>query len=170
MGNSLVVYFSRIGENMVNGNVEVIKKGFTEIVAEKIAKYTNSNIFELKPAEPYPYNYEECVKRAKDEYENNSVVIFNYALPNLDAYDTIYLGFPNWWRSYPRIVATFLGVYNFIGKTIKPFCTNEEGALGVGEIEMRNTVKGAIIHTGFACKGHEAETCDIKLQEWLFKE
>ena len=50
----LVVYFSRIGENMVNGETEIITKGFTEIIAEKIAKETGAELFKLEPETPYP--------------------------------------------------------------------------------------------------------------------
>ena len=64
---SLVVYFSRAGENSVNGKIEVIEKGYTEIVAKKISKKTDSHIFKLEPVVPYPFSYEECVKRARDE-------------------------------------------------------------------------------------------------------
>jgi len=164
---SLIVYFSRTGENSVGGNLEYISKGFTEIVAEKIAKYTEGELFKLEPEEPYPAKYEECVARARKENAANSEVPFRNAKENLDGYDVIYIGFPNWYRSYPRIVATFLRKYNFVGKTIKPFCTNEEGAFGIGELELRGSVKGAILKSGFACRGHDADNCDEALKKWL---
>lgn len=161
----LVVYFSRTGENSVKGNLEIIEKGFTEIVAEKIAKYTEAELYKLEPEVPYPFSYDECVKRASDE----GFVPYLNKKENLDDYDVIFLGFPNWWRSYPRIVATFLHDHNFIGKTIIPFCTNEEGMFGIGELELRSAVKGAIIKSGFACRGHDAENCDEELKAWLKK-
>ena len=166
---SLIVYFSRTGENSVEGAIENIEKGFTEIVAEKIAQYTGGELYKLEPLEPYPVNYELCVKRAVEEHQNNKDVEFKNPKDNLDDYDVIYLGFPNWYRSYPRIVATFLRRYNFVGKKIRPFCTNEEGAFGIGEFELRSTVKGAIICPGYAVRGHDAEKCDESLKNWLGK-
>lgn len=166
---SLVVYFSRTGENSIHGEIEHIEKGFTEIVAEKIAKYESADLYKLIPEVPYPTNYEECNKRAREESQRNSQVPFKTLLENLDAYDVIYIGFPNWYRSYPRIVATFLNTYNFAGKTIRPFCTNEEGAFGIGELELRSSVKGAMVKSGFACRGHDAENCDEALKKWLGK-
>lgn len=160
---TLVVYFSRVGENSVRGEIEIIKKGYTEIVAEKIAKKVNGELYKLEPIEPYPFSYKECVARAQEE----GFVPYHKKLENLDAYDTIFLGFPNWWRSYPRIIATFLRDYDFVGKTIIPFCTNEEGAFGIGELELRRSVKGAIIKNGFACRGYDASTCDEALDEYL---
>ena len=163
---SLVVYFSRTGENSVNGRIEVIEKGYTEIIAEKIQKALECDIFKLEPVEPYPFSYEECVERARKEvtcdYLNSDF--------SIDDYDVVFIGFPNWYRSYPRVVATFLAKYSFVGKVIRPFCTNEEGAFGIGELELRSAVKGAIIKSGFATRGYDAPTCDEKLLAWINKE
>lgn len=166
---TLVVYFSRTGENSVRGEIEYINKGFTEIVAEKIANYTGGELYKLDPVNPYPVSYQECVLRARREEADNSSVAFKDPKENLDEYDVIYVGFPNWYRSYPRIVATFLRRYSFLGKVIKPFCTNEEGAFGIGELELKGTVKGAIIKDGFAVRGHDAEKCDEQLKKWIEK-
>ena len=166
---ALVVYFSRVGENSVGGKIEVIRKGYTEIVAEKIAKYANAELYQLVPENEYPYDYANCVRRAREESEENTKVPFKNPKENLDDYDVIFVGFPNWYRSYPRIVATFLAKYSFVGKVVAPFCTNEEGAFGIGESELRFQVKGAIIKNGFACRGYDAEGCDQALVEWLKK-
>ena len=165
----LVVYFSRVGENSVNGQTQVIKKGFTEILAEKISQEKAAPMFKIEPVEPYPFSYEECVKRSRREDETGERVPYLNPLPNLDEYDVIYLGFPCWWRTYPRVVATFVRDYKFIGKTIHPFCTNEEGSLGLAEMELKGAAKGAIIKPGFACKGSEVDNIDAKLKEWLNK-
>lgn len=165
----LVVYFSRVGENSVDGQIEVVTKGYTEIVAEKIASKTGADLFKLVPEVPYPENYEECVSRARHESHENAKVPFLNKMDSIDDYDTVFVGFPNWYRSYPRIVATFLASYSFIGKKVIPFCTNEEGAFGIGELELKSAVKGALIKPGFACKGYDAPSCDLKLDEWLKK-
>ena len=163
----LVVYFSRVGENSVNGRIEIIKKGFTEILAEKIASLTGAAMYKIEPVEPYPFSYEECVRRSRKEDADGGRVAYLNPLPNLDEYDVIYLGFPCWWRTYPRVVATFISDYKFIGKTIYPFCTNEEGALGLAEMELKGAARGAIIKPGFACKGSEVEKIDEALLGWI---
>lgn len=160
---ALIVYFSRTGENSVNGHIEVIEKGYTEIIAEKIAKEVGGELWKLEPKEPYPFNYQECVKRANSE----GWVDYVNKKESLDEYDTIFLGFPNWYRSYPRIVATFIRDHNFFGKVVIPFCTNEEGAMGFAESELKNSARGAIIKNGFATRGYEAEKCDKELKAWL---
>ena len=163
----LVVYFSRVGENSVNGRVETIAKGFTEILAEKIAKEVGGELYQLTPVIPYPTNYDECVARSRREDQSGERVEYVKKLENLDEYDVIYLGFPCWWRTYPRVVATFVRDNLFVGKTIYPFCTNEEGKMGLSELELKGSAKGAIIKSGFACKGSEVNDVDDQLKEWL---
>ena len=80
----LVVYFSRIGENSVNGEMEIITKGFTEILAEKIAAATGAAMFKIEPVEPYPTSYEEWVKRSRKEDEDGGRVPYLHPLPSLD--------------------------------------------------------------------------------------
>ena len=165
----LVVYFSRVGENSLNGEKQIINKGFTEILAEKISAALIAPKYKIEPVEPYPFSYDECVKRSRKEDETGERVPYLNPLPNLDEYDVIYLGFPCWWRTYPRVVATFVKDYKFIGKTIYPFCTNEEGSLGLAEMELKGQAKGAIIKPGFACKGVEVNDIDERLNNWLKK-
>ena len=166
---TLVVYFSRVGENMVNGETEIITKGFTEIIAEKIASKTGATLYKLEPENPYPTSYEECVKRSRIEDQYNEKVPYLNPLANLDEYDIIYLGFPCWWRTYPRVVASFIRDHSWVGKVVYPFATNEEGALGMAELELKGSLRGAIIKKGFACKGSEVNKVDDKLDAWIGK-
>jgi len=137
---TLVVYFSRAGENIVNDEREIIEKGFTEIFAEKIQKLTGGALIGLQPSEEYPFGYDECNRRAREEYENNILPKVKNLPASIDNYDVIYLGFPLWYRSYPRIIATFINSYSFMGKVVKPFCTNEEGSFGIMELELRSSL------------------------------
>ncbi len=163
----LVVYFSRVGENSVNGRVETIAKGFTEILAEKIAKEVDGELYQLTPVVPYPTNYDECVARSRREDQSGERVEYIKKLENLDEYEIIYLGYPCWWRYYPRVVATFIKDNVFVGKTIYPFCTNEEGKMGLSELELKGSARGAIVKSGFACKGSEVNDIDEQLKDWL---
>ena len=166
---TLVVYFSRVGENSVNGETQVITKGFTEVLAEKIANKTGADLFKLEPEIPYPTNYEECVKRSRIEDQYNEKVAYLHPLKDLKEYDVIYLGFPCWWRTYPRIVASFIRDHSWVGKTVYPFATNEEGALGLAEMELKGSLRGAILKKGFACKGTDVNFVDDKLEAWIGK-
>ena len=164
---SLIVYFSHIGENIVDGNREIIHKGFTEIVAEKIQKITGGALVKLQPKEEYPYGYDECNRRARKEYEENILPEISNLPASIDAYDTIFIGFPLWYRSYPRVIARFIKSYSFIGKVVKPFCTNEEGTFGIMELELRSMMKGAIVKNGLAIHSYEVNNSDDLIKKWV---
>lgn len=165
----LIAYFSKDGGNSVDGVTQNLEKGNTEVVAEKIARLTGGELYPLIPVEPYSNNYMVTTARAKKELEEGAFPEIANLKKSIAEYDVIYLGFPNWYRSYPRIIATFLKSYDFSGKTIKPFCTNEEGAFGIGELELRATLKDSIVKEGFAVKGSEVDDCDLALSAWVNK-
>ena len=161
---SIVVYFSRDGKAVV-----IDDKSKTQILAEKVQEYSGSDIFKILPMESYPQDDMECDKRAKEEKETNAKPLIANALPNMAEYDLIYLGFPNWYRSFPRIIGTFLDSVNLAGKVIKPFCTNEEGGFGIGELELKGRCRGATLKSGFSCKSSDVLSCDERLKAWIAK-
>ncbi len=160
---SIVVYFSRDGKG------SVLSKSKTQVLAEKIQALAGADIYKIVPAIPYPQDDAECDKRAKEESQGNLKVEIKDALPDLSGYDVVYLGFPNWYRSFPRIIGTFLDNVDLRGKILKPFCTNEEGGFGIGELELRGRAKGANLKNGFSCVSAEVEECDERLQNWVNK-
>lgn len=103
---SLVVYFSRTGEQY---GVGVIEKGNTAIVAEMIAEQTGADSFEIIPKEDnYPMTYDALTDYAKQEQNDNARPAIKDTVENFDSYDTIYLGYPIWWGDLPMICYTFL--------------------------------------------------------------
>lgn len=166
---ALVVYFSHEGENSVNFNVETVKKGHTRIVAEKIVDLVNGDIFRIKPVMPYSSDYEETCKRAKEEYENGICPEIECPFETLGDYDSIFIGFPIWFRSYPRVIATFVKKFDFSGKVIYPFCTNEEGAFGMADMELAQIARAqnAVSVKGLAIRGSNANDCEQAIKSWL---
>ncbi|MBQ6759644.1 MAG: NAD(P)H-dependent oxidoreductase [Selenomonadaceae bacterium] len=150
----LVVYFSRTGEEYGLGN---IMKGNTAIVAEYIAKKTGADMFEIKPATPYPDAYEPCTEIAKQELESNARPAFAANIDNLAQYDTIFIGYPIWWGAVPRVVMTFLEANDFNGKTIIPFCTHGGSGLAGTEREIADACLNAKVLSGLAIVGKSAQ-------------
>lgn len=111
----LVAYFSRADENTGVGYIE---KGNTRILAEMIAEKTKADLFEIKPAKPYPKEYTPATEMAKQEKEENARPEIVGELPDVQNYDVIFLGYPIWWSDLPMAVYTFLEKENFSGKTI----------------------------------------------------
>ena len=161
---SLVVFFSRRGENYAVGN---IKEGNAEHIAKVIQKITNSDIYEIEPVREYSKDYKRCTEEAKDELRNQSRPDFKNPILTVNEYETIYLCYPNWWGTYPRVVATFLEKYDFSGKTIKPMCTHEGSGMGSSERELKQTLPNAIIKSGLAIKGTNSHLSDSQIEKWI---
>lgn len=153
---SLVVYFTPYDGN-------------TKIFADKVAQYANADTYRIEAVNPYPTDYFECNARAKQEYEANARPEIKGPLPSLDGYDVIYIGFPNWYRTYPKVIATFLDKVSLAGKIVKPFCTNEEGGFGIGELQLRSQLKDADVRNGLSCKSEAVHTLDDDIKEWVEK-
>ena len=165
---TLIAYFSHVGETLADSNIVIIEKGNTEKVAEKIHSLVESNLYKIQEADPYPFNYRDCNSRAKREDENNDhPELLDKVGLDMSQYDTIYLGFPIWYRTYPRIVASFLDQYDFSGKTIIPFCTNDEEYFGVSLLELQSHVGNATIKEGLVVRGVEVDNSDEKIKRFV---
>jgi flavodoxin len=125
MGKVLIAYYSRRGENYVNGSIKNLKLGNTEVVAGKIkALLPDADVFQIDTTYEYSKDYMTCIEEAKQELREQARPEVKNPLESIDEYDTIILGYPNWWGTMPMVVYTFLESYDFTGKTIIPFCTN----------------------------------------------
>ncbi|MBR0418812.1 MAG: hypothetical protein IJI66_06560 [Erysipelotrichaceae bacterium] len=165
---TLVAYFSHIGENLQNNEIIELTKGNTEIVAEKIAELTGGDLYKIEEEEPYPYKYDDCLRRSRREDENNEHPALKAGMRlNMDDYDTVYIGFPIWYRTYPRVVASFLDTYDFSNKKIRPFCTNDEGTFGISLLEMQSVLKGADFTDGLAIRGVDVNNADERIQVFV---
>lgn len=163
---SLVVYFSRRGENYAVGNIE---EGNAEHIARVIADITESDIFEIIPVNNYSKNYRKCTEEALEELNKNARPELKSNLNSIEKYDVIYLCYPNWWGTYPRPVATFLSTHNFENKIIMPMCTHEGSGMGSSEQELKSCLNGAILKPGLAIKGTKSHSSDKLIKDWINK-
>ena len=86
---------------------------------------------------------------------------------NMEQYDTIILGYPNWWGTMPMCVFTFLEAYDLTGKKILPFCTHEGSGLGHSVDDIRKVCPGTEVKDGLAIRGSAAASSDRQIKEWL---
>lgn len=166
---SIVIYFSHTGENY---SVGVITVGNTAKVAKEIAAQTGATTWEIKEKDAYPDKYKPCIERAKKELQSKARPEFVGEAPDLSQYDTIYLGYPNWWADAPMIVYTFLEKAKIDGKTILPFCTHEGSGLGSTAKKLAAAFpKAKVEQKGLALYGHvaqnEPETVKTSVAKWL---
>lgn len=150
---TLVVFFSRTGENYAVGN---IKKGNTHIIAEMIAEETDGTLFQVEPLKAYPANYTKCTEVAKQEMESKARPAIKGDVA-VEDYDVIYIGYPTWWGDMPMPVYTFIEKHNWQGKTVVPFCTHEGSGLSDTENKLKKACEGTTILKGLAILGTTAQ-------------
>jgi len=169
MARTLIAYYSRRGNNYSNGRIVNLPVGNTEVIAGKIREITGGDLFEIKTTMPYPEDYTEATHVARDELNGNARPQLAATLDNMDSYELIYLGYPNWWGMMPMAVFTFLESYDFSGKTIMPFCTHEGSELGNSEHDIQRLCKNAHVMPGLAIRGSSVANVDNNLAIWLKK-
>ncbi len=113
---SLIVYFSHSGN--------------TKKIAQFIQETLNCDSFEVKPAKPYPTDYDTLVNLAREEKNAHFRPELAGTIPNTDNYQTIFVGYPSWWGTMPMPLFTFFEQINCSGKTIVPFTPHEGSRFG----------------------------------------
>ncbi|GFO84992.1 flavodoxin [Anaerostipes butyraticus] len=169
MCKTMIVYYSRTGENYWNGSIKNLEKGNTETVAEMVADMTGGDLFEVETVKTYPEDYYQCIDEAKAELQRGDRPEVKAYADDLEDYDTIYVGYPNWWGTMPMVMFTFLEHYDLSGKRIIPFCTNEGSGMGGSERDLKKICKGAKVEKGLSIHGAEAAQSRSKVEAWVRK-
>lgn len=164
---SIIVYFSRTGENYVSGAIKTLAVGNTEAAAEILHELTGADMFKIEPVTPYSNNYNECIEQAKQDKEKNARPEIKAYPESLDGYDTIYLGYPNYWGTMPMCVFTFLEHFDFSGKVIKPFCTHEGSGMGSSESDIKKLCPGARVEKGIPIHGSRLNDAKEQFKKWI---
>lgn len=160
----LIVFFSRADENY---NVGIVEKGNTEILAEYISELTGGTLFKIERETPYPKSYNDCIKEAKKELEEYARPKLKSRLTDLDEYDLIFLGYPNWWGDVPMCIYSFLDDYILEGKKIIPFCTHEGSGFGQTINNLKNHYPDANFIGGLAIQGSKVKSAKPSVEKWL---
>lgn len=168
-GKPLIAYYSRKGANYVNGNIVNLTVGNTEVAATMIQKIAGSDMFHIEAAKPYPKDYMETTEVAKKELRENARPELTSEVSDMDSYDVIYLGYPNWWGTFPMPVFTFLESYDFSGKTIIPFCTHEGSGMGRSESDIKKLCPGAKVKKGLPIRGGSVKDAEKEIFQWIEK-
>lgn len=163
----LIAYFSRKGQNYVNGSIVNLPVGNTEVAAKMAQEVTGGDLFEISTVKTYPVDYTETTEVAQDEKRKNERPELAAHVDNIDEYDVIILGYPNWWGTMPMAVFTFLEEYDFTGKTILPFCTHEGSGMGGSERDIKRICPSAKVEKGLAIHGGSVKSASGVIKSWL---
>lgn len=150
----LIAYFSW-GENTIVTNpadidvdavtsASVLLPGNVTKMANWIQEETGGDLFSIKVKEPYSSNYDECLGRAADEKaENLRPELINQI--DISKYDTIFIGYPNWWYTAPMAIFSFIENNNLEGKKVVLFCSHGTGGLARSVRDIREALPDNII-------------------------
>lgn len=152
-GGTLVAYFSWSGN--------------TQQMAEIIAQETGADLFEIATVTPYTDDYNTLLDIAQQEQGEDARPELNARVENWDSYDTIFVGYPNWWSDAPMAVYTFLESYDFTGKTVIPFNTSASGGFGRSLTGIEESAAGATILEGLDLTEGELGDAQNRVITWL---
>jgi flavodoxin len=152
-GKTLVAYFSYSGN--------------TRGIASQINNLIGGDKFEILPVNGYPDNYNDVLDRAKKEIRSGDKPDLKEKLTNDEYYDIIFIGYPNWWNTYPAPVSTFLSKYNLDGKTIIPFCTHGGGGIGTSIKNIKKQCPSSVVLDGFSINGYAVSENNPEVTNWI---
>lgn len=152
-GGTLIAYFSWSGN--------------TEQVAQLIQEATGGDLFEITPAVPYTDDYDELLDIARQEQSDSARPELAAQVENWGRYDTVFVGYPNWWSDAPMVVYTFLESYDWTGKTLIPFNTSASGGFGRSLDNLAGSAAGATILEGLSFTERTLGDAQSEVPAWL---
>lgn len=158
-GNSstLIVYFSHSGN--------------TDRLAKMLQKGTGADMFRVVPVEAYPTSYHAVIDQAKKEQQANArPALKTLKVEKLDKYNTVFVGYPNWWGTMPMCMFTFLENNDLSGKKLVPFVTHEGSAFGSSLDDLKRLAPNAKLQTGIEVRGGQVGDSENEVANWLKKE
>lgn len=160
-------------QNMNNGKKILVAyfswSGNTKAVAEEIHKQVGGDIVEIVPATPYSETYSVTVAKAKAEQAAGARPAISTKIADFEQYDTIYLGYPNWWGSMPMPVATFIDTYKMSGKKVAPFFTHGGGGVQRCMSDLEARAQGANFTDYLCLSGSSAKNSQGEITSWVKK-
>ena len=169
MSRSLIIYFSRRGQNYSGGHIVSLNKGNSERIAEFIQKYTGADMFEVRTIKDYPEDFKECTEVAREELHRNARPRLEEYLDGLSGYDWIFVVGPCWWGTFPMAVYTQLEQLDFTGKKVLPIMTHEGSGMGSADRDLKRICSGARIIKGLAIQGSRAADAEQTIADWVDK-
>ncbi len=167
MTKSLVIYYSRAGQNYVNGDIVDLPVGNTRIIVDYIKEFTDADTFELETVQDYPVDYMETTEVAQEELNKGARPELKKELTDISEYDIIYIASPNWWGTLPMAFFTQLEKLDFTGKIVKTVITHEGSGLGTSMNDIKKLCQGAQIQKGLAIHGADVSSKKSAIESWV---
>ena len=162
--NKIVIFFSHAGDNYSVGNIEV---GNTKIVADYISELTGADQYEIVIHKYDGMAYMPLIDLAKKEAAAGELPPYEGKAPDLSQYDTVFIGGPVWWGTYPQVMFTLFKDINLDGKTVIPFTTHEGSGLDNCVDDVKKAFPKAKVTAGWSINGHEVRSGKAKVEKWI---
>lgn len=143
--------------------------GNTQGIAEEIQRQSGADIFVIEPEKSYSDDYNTVLKEAQRDQHRQARPKLKGHIKNIAQYDTILLGYPNWWASIPMPIASFLEEYDLSGKTILPFCSHGGGRFGQSLTAIAKLAPKAVIKEGLSVHYGGGSGLSGDIARWLSK-
>ncbi len=172
--NILVTYFSWADNAVLADDVDavsspsVIPPGNVQQLAGWVQEETGGDLFPIQVTEPYPSDWDACLDRANQERGDDARPELIQNVENLEQYDTVFLGYPNWWYGVPMALLTFLEQNDLSGKQVYLFCSHGTGGLANSvELITEAAPQAAISDNIFDCYEEEASSSQEAVRAWV---
>lgn len=172
--NILVAYFSWADNAVIDGDVDAVSSpsvtapGNVQELAGWVQEETGGDLFSIRVTDPYPSDWDECLDRANEERGEDARPQLQENVENLDSYDTVFLGYPNWWYGVPMALLSFLEENDLSGKQVYLFCSHGTGGLADSVDIIEEAVPDAEISDNiFDCYEEDASSSRSEIQSWV---
>lgn len=174
----LIAYFSRVGntdfpdDTDTSSSASVVAtedglQGNAEVLARMIQSAVGGDLFLIETEETYPVSYDETIDVGQQEQSDNARPALASQVENLDQYDTVFLGYPNWWGDMPMAVYSFLDEYDLSGKTIIPFVTHGGSGFSGTQNAIAELEPGATVLDGLSVRDSGVADAQADVESWI---
>lgn len=172
--NILVAYFSWADNAVLADDVDavaspsVIPPGNVQQLAGWVQEETGGDLFSIRVTDPYPSDWDECLARANQERGDDARPELVENVENLDQYDTVFLGYPNWWYGVPMALLSFLEQNDLSGKNVYLFCSHGTGGLANSVELITEAAPEAVLSDSiFDCYEEDAASSEEDIRDWV---
>ena len=145
----------------------ILSVAFACVLAGWIQDEVGGDLFSIQVTEPYSSDYDECLDRAADEKAEDARPPLKSRVENMDSYDIVFLGFPNWWYTVPMAVHSFVEEYDWSGKMVIPFVTHGTGGLASCIDDLEEALVPATIMEPIGVYRDDIKSAQPEIQEWI---
>ena len=173
-GKALVAYFSWADNAVTDSNTDAIASpsvmapGNVQELASWVQEGTDADIFSIQVEDKYSDDWDECLDRANQERAEDARPALTASVENIDQYDTIFIGYPNWWYGVPMPLLTFFEENDLSGKQVYLFCSHGTGGLAQSvDIITEALPNSTISENVFDCYEQDASSSQQDIESWL---